>query len=61
MLLSMYVSTFTHTRMDLVVIRCYGQEAIVMRTTLIVCVKFLPYLNDNNSNKMTDSEKYISK
>ena len=40
-LLNMYVSIFTHTRMDVVVIRCSSQEALVMRTTFLVCVKVL--------------------
>ena len=34
-LLSMYVSTFTHTRMDVVVIRCSCQEALVVNPTFI--------------------------
>ena len=41
MLLNMYVSTFTHTRTDVVVIRCSSQEALVIRTTFLACVKVL--------------------
>ena len=41
MLLSMYVSTITHTRMDIVVIRCFSQGDLVVRTTVLVCVNAL--------------------
>ena len=41
MLLSMFVSTFTHIIMDVVVIRCSRQEVLVVRTTFLVCVKVL--------------------
>ena len=41
MLLSMYVSSFTHTRMGVVVFGCSSQEALVMMTTFFVCVKLL--------------------
>ena len=41
MLLSMYVSTIIHIRMDIVVIRFFSQDALVMRTTVFVCVKAL--------------------
>ena len=41
MLLRMYVNTFAHTRMDVVVIRCSSQEALVMRTTFS-CLYTLP-------------------
>ena len=39
--LSMCVSTFTHTRMDVVLIRYSSQKALVMRTTFLVCIKIL--------------------
>ena len=41
LLLNMYVSIFTHTRMDVVVIRYSSQESLVMRTTFLVCVKVI--------------------
>ena len=37
MFLSVYVSTFTHTRMYVIVTRCSSQEALVMTTIFLVC------------------------